>query len=121
MNRVLVRNAKRLYSTAMTARGWARYAVERSPRPRQPYVDVKPDLMTRVAGNHGSAARLRHVPDEKPGPTIKSAGVARKMSKKIKKPRIAPVAVAGEPHHLHVGAVGGKRHATSEASSLGLC
>ena len=82
----------------------------------QPNVDIETDLMTRMAGDHWSAARLRHVADKKPRPAIKGACVARKPLEKIEQPRIAPVAVAGEPHHLPVRAVDGKRHAASEAS-----
>src|SRR2546428_715778 len=34
----------------------------------EPDIGIQPDLMTRVAGAHGTAARLRHVADEKAAP-----------------------------------------------------
>ena len=69
-----------------------------------------------MASDHWSTARLRHVADKKPRPAVKGARVTGKPLKKIEKPRIAPIAVAGEPHHLPVRAVDGKRHAPGEAT-----
>jgi hypothetical protein len=55
-----------------------------------------------MSGNHRSAARLRHVADEKSRPAIKHARVIGKAFKKVKQPRVTPIAVAGKSHHLPV-------------------
>jgi hypothetical protein len=45
---------------------------------REPNVGVKPDLVALMAGDHRSAARLRHIADKKSRPAIKSARVVGK-------------------------------------------
>ncbi len=82
----------------------------------QPDVGVEPDLMAGMAGEHGSAARLRHVADEEPRPAVERARVACQPLEIIEEARVAPIAVAGEPHHLPVRPVDRQRHAAGETA-----
>ncbi len=82
----------------------------------EPDIGVEPDLMAGMAGQHRTAARLRHVSDKETRPAVERAGVARQPLQIIEELRGAPIAVAREPHHLPVGAVDGKRDGTGEAA-----
>ena len=83
---------------------------------RQPNVGVETDLMTGMAGEHGSAARLRHVADQEPRPAVERAGVARQPLEIIEQARRAPIAVARHPHHLPIRSVDRQRHAAGETA-----
>ena len=48
---------------------------------------------------------------------IKVACVVGEALKKVQQPRMTPIAVARESHHLPVGAVDWERHTSSEAAS----
>ncbi len=82
----------------------------------EPNVGIEPDLMAGMAGEHRSATRLRHVADEEPGPAVERARVACQPLEIIEEARVAPIAVAGEPHHLPVGAVDRQRRAAGETT-----
>ena len=56
----------------------------------QPDIGVEPDLVAGMAGEHGSAARLRHVADEKSGPAVKRARVARQPLEIVEEARGCP-------------------------------
>jgi hypothetical protein len=77
---------------------------------------IEPNLMTGVSGDHRTAARLRHVSDEKPRPTIERAHIARQPLEIIEQARIAPIPVAREPHHLPIGTVDWERDAARQAA-----
>ena len=70
-----------------------------------------------MAGDHRTAARLRHVADEQAGPAVERARVARQPLEIVEQLRRAPVAVAREAHHLPVWAVDRERDAAGEAAS----
>ena len=69
---------------------------------REPDIGVEPDLMAGMAGDHRTAAGLRHVADEETRPAVEAARVARETLKKVEQARMSPIAVAREPHHLPV-------------------
>src|SRR4029078_11211834 len=73
--------------------------------------------MTRMTGDHRSAARLRHIADEKSRPAIKIARVGSKVLKKIEQSRMAPVAGARQPHHLPIRAIDWKGYRPGKAAS----
>ena len=84
---------------------------------REPDVGVESDLMAGVAGDHRTAARLRHVADEEAGPAVERPRVARQPLEIVEQARMSPIAVAREPHHLPVGAVDRKRDAAGKTAS----
>ncbi len=61
---------------------------------RQPNIDIEPDLVGAVAGQHRSAARLRDITDEKPGPAGLARQFLRQPLEKGDQNRVAPGAVA---------------------------
>ena len=82
---------------------------------RQPDVGIEAELMRGMAGEHRAAARLRDITDQKAGPTV-PGGVARQALDQRNHRRMAPPAVAREPHGLPVRAVSGDRDAAAEAA-----
>ena len=82
---------------------------------REPDVGVETDLMAGMAGEHRAAARLRHVADQETAP----AGLRRLVGQPLEElhqARMAPVAVARQPHHLPGLAVDRQRHGAGEAA-----
>ena len=73
--------------------------------------------MRGMAGQHRAAARLRHVADEQARPAVHGRRVARQALDVVDEDGQAPLAVAGEPHGLPVGAVGGKLHGAGHAAA----
>src|ERR1700736_1132238 len=67
---------------------------------REPNIGVETDLMRAVPREHRPAAWLRHVADENSRPMADGRPFPRKSSEKCKQPRMPPIAVAREPHHL---------------------
>ena len=61
---------------------------------RQPNIGIEPDLVRAMAGQHRSAARLRDVTDEKPGPAGLARQFLRQPLEKGDQDRVAPGAVA---------------------------
>ena len=84
---------------------------------REPNIGVESDLMAGMAGQHRSAARLRHVADEKTRPAVEPSRVACQTLEIVQQPRMSPIAVARKSHHLPVGAVDRKCHAAGETAS----
>ncbi len=83
---------------------------------REPDVGVEPDLMAPVAGQHRAAARLRHVADQQ---AVAPADLRRLVGEALEEfdqVRMAPVAVARQPHHLPGLAVDRQRDAAGEAA-----
>src|SRR6516162_10059108 len=82
---------------------------------RKPDIDVEADLMAGVVGEHRSAARLRHVANQKTIP----ASLFRVIGKPFDEAnelRIAPVAVTRRPHDLPGGSSGLQWHSPGEAT-----
>jgi hypothetical protein len=69
----------------------------------EPDVHVKPDLMARMTSEHRSATRLRHVAYKQSRPAIKGTRVGGKTFEKAQQPRVAPIAISGDSHHLPFG------------------
>ena len=67
---------------------------------RQPDVGVEPDLVAGVPGEHRTAARLRHVADQDPGPAGILVGLGRQPLQQRDHVGMRPVAIARQPHHL---------------------
>ena len=84
---------------------------------RQPDVDVEADLMRGVAGQHRTAARLRHVADENAGPMADGRHLARETFEECDQGWMAPVAVAREAHDLPGGSVDGQGLTAGEAAA----
>ena len=83
---------------------------------RQPDVGVEPDLMRRVAGQHRAAARLRDVADEHARPAVDGRHLFGETLEEGDQRRVAPVAVARQPHHLPGRAVDRQRLGAGEAA-----
>jgi len=64
-----------------------------------------PTLMAGVAGEHRSAARLRHVADQDARPAGLLVRLRRQPLHQCDQVGMAPVAVARQPHHLPVAAI----------------
>ena len=73
--------------------------------------------MRGVAGQHRTAARLRHVADQDAGPMADCRHLARKSFEKGEQGGMAPIAVARQPHHLPGRPVDGQRLAAGEAAA----
>ncbi len=82
---------------------------------REPDVGVEPDLMAPVAGHHRSAARLRHVADQQARPADRRH-LGGEPFEERDQVRMAPVAVARQPHHLPGRPVDRQRHAAGETA-----
>ena len=82
---------------------------------RQPDVGIETDLMRSVPGQHGSAARLRNIAQQKAGPAIRGC-IARKFLDQIDHRRVAPATVARQPHRLPGGAIRGDRNAAGKTA-----
>ena len=82
---------------------------------RQPDIGVEPDLMAGMAGEHGPAARLRHVADEESAPAdfFGFFGEAFEESDQL---GMSPVAIARQPHDLPGRAVDRQREGAGEAT-----
>ena len=84
---------------------------------REPDVGVEADLVRGMAGEHGAAARLRDVADEDARPARHLRHLARETLEKGHHVRMAPHAVARQPHDLPGLAVDGQRHGTRHAAA----
>ena len=84
---------------------------------RQPDVGVEADLMRGVAGQHRAAAGLGDVADENAVPDAFGLGLAGEPLEEGDHRRIAPHAVAREPHHLPGLAVHGQHPGAGETAS----
>ena len=92
-------------------------ARERRSRHRgEPDVGIEPDLVAAVAGEHRPAARLRHVADQQAGPVRHLRHLRGEPLHERDQLRMAPVAVARQPHHLPGPAVDRQRDAAGEAA-----
>ena len=67
---------------------------------RQPDIGIKPDLVRGMPGDHRPAARLRDIADQQAGPAIDRGHPPGKILQIGDQIRVAPFAVAVEPHHL---------------------
>ena len=83
----------------------------------EPDIDVEADLMAGVVGDHRSAARLRHVPDQKtvPADLFRVPGEPFDEANEL---RIAPIAVARRPHDLPIRSGHRQRYGAGEAAKL---
>src|ERR1700682_971503 len=72
--------------------------------------------MACVTGAHRAAVRLRHITDQK---TVPDSGVVHLKSEVLEEAdqcRVAPIAVARQPHNLPSRSADGKRGATGETA-----
>ena len=83
---------------------------------REPDVGIEPDLMAGVAGQHRAAARLRHVADQKAVPSD-LLGLVRQSLEKCDQLRMAPIAIARQPHDLPGRAVDRQRDGARKAAA----
>ena len=83
---------------------------------RQPDVGVEPDLMAGMAGEHGTAARLRHVADQYPRPARFLMRPGRQSLEQRDQVGMRPIAVARQPHHLPGFAIDWQRFRTGNAA-----
>jgi len=74
-----------------------------------------PDLMAGMAGEHGAAARLRHVADQEPRPADLGAAFGQALDV-LDEGRMSPVAIARKSHDLPVRAVDRQRFCAREAA-----
>ena len=95
--------------------GFAREGMARHRR--QPDVGVEADLVGGMAGEHRSAARLRHVADEDARPVRDRRHLLRETLEEGDERRIAPVAVARQAHHLPGLAIDRQRLAAGETAA----
>ena len=82
----------------------------------EPDVDVEADLVARVSEGQRSAARLRHVADQDAGPAGGLGGARREAFQEAHQFRMAPIAVARQPHHLPVRPVDRQFDAAGETA-----
>ena len=71
--------------------------------------------MAIMAGDHGAAARLRHVADQKTVQPIFFSIVAETLEE-ADEMLITPIAIERQPHHLPGGARDRQRHCTAKAA-----
>jgi hypothetical protein len=82
---------------------------------RKPDIDIEPDLMAGMAGEHGSAAWLGHIADQQPGPS----DVLRLVSQPLNeghKARVSPVPISRYSHDLPVRAANRERDGTRKTT-----
>jgi hypothetical protein len=72
---------------------------------QEPDVHVEPDLVAQMAERQRTAARLRHVADQDALPAGRLGGERREPLQELDQFRMAPIAIARQPHHLPVRAV----------------
>src|SRR5829696_7420973 len=83
----------------------------------EPDISVEAKLVRRMAREHGAAARLRDVTDEKTGPPVNLRHLFGDSLKEGNEPWMAPVAVTRQAHHLPSSAINRQRNATGHAAA----